>query len=68
MSSHSPPRGRRRHCGAELFFREHVKRLHVNISEEKSYSYTTQSARPVYARGKEKNKIKMLKLRKNYGG
>jgi hypothetical protein len=37
--------------------------LYVNILEEKSFSYTTQSASTAYARGMEKKQNKKLKLR-----
>jgi hypothetical protein len=47
-----------------FFFRERAKGLHVNILEEKNLSYTTQSARPAYARGERKSKNRKLKLRK----
>jgi hypothetical protein len=36
----------------------------VNILEENSYSYTTQSTRPAYARGREKKQNEKMKLRK----
>jgi hypothetical protein len=48
----------------KYFFREHAEGLHVNILEENNYSYTIQSARPAYARGREKMQNKRLKLRK----
>lgn len=38
----------------EFLFRERAKGFHINILEEKSFCYTTQLAKPVYAKGKEK--------------
>lgn len=41
-----------------IFFPECAKALHNNILEENSFSYTTQSARPTYAKGREETKTK----------
>lgn len=53
MFSGKQPMGIKETRGS-LFFRKRVKELHVNILNEKSFSYTTQLARPAYTRGREK--------------
>ena len=48
-----------------FFFFKRAKVLHVNILEENSFCYTTQLARPVDAKGREKTKSKTKEEKEN---